>query len=85
MKTVDERLKSGEKRKTPFGWGYCWGVRAYRAYPRVNASERAAISAQISDYKDEAKNGKGRSRECAIGFMYGMRDAAIERKSRQKK
>ncbi len=83
MKT--EKPKNSEKNKTPFGWGYSWGVRTYRKYPKATAAERKALSDQIADNKDEAKNGKGRSRENAIGFMTGMRDAAIARKSRRRK
>ena len=83
MKT--EKPKSSDKSKTPFGWGYSWGIQTYKKYPKATASERKALSERIADNKDEAKNGKGRSRENAIGFMTAMRDAAIARKSRRKK
>lgn len=85
MKIVDERMKQGGRQKTPFAWGYRWGVQTYRKYPKVDKSEQKRLSEQIDGYKDEANYGTGGSRECAIGFMYGMRDAAIERKTRQQR
>lgn len=84
MKT-DERMKKDGKQKTPFAWGYRWGVQTYRKYPKADKAEQKRLSEQIDGYKDEASNGIGRSWECAIGFMRGMRDAAIERKTRQQR
>ncbi len=84
MKTVNERLKSSGKNKTPFAWGYKWGVQTYRKYPHAKQAEREKLSAKIQEYKEEIRDGAGRSRECAIGFMNGMRDAAVERKRRRK-
>ena len=86
MKSVDERVKKVQEnqKKTPFSWGYLWGVQTYRKYPKVSKKERQLLSEQIDEYKDEARNGKGLSRECAIGFVCGMRDTAIERKAKQK-
>lgn len=87
MRTVDERVKrlKESQQKTPFSWGYLWGVQAYRKYPKINKTERKGFSEEINRYKDEARNGKGLSRECAIGYLCGMRDSAKERRSRQKK
>ncbi len=87
MQTVDERVKKlrENQKKTPFSWGYLWGVQTYRRYPKVDRAERKRLSEQIDGYKAEARDGKGGSRECAIGFLCGMRDSAIERKSRQGK
>lgn len=82
-RTVDEKVKYNEQQKTPFSWGYRWGVRAYRKYPKADNAERKRILAEIDGYKNEAVNGKGKSRECAKGFMCGVRDAANERKARQ--
>ena len=84
MRTVDEKVKFNQEQKTPFSWGYLWGVKSYRKYPKADKAERKRILAQIDDYSKDAKNGKGRSRECAKGFMCGVRDAANERKTRVK-
>lgn len=81
-RTVDEKVKYNEQRKTPFSWGYRWGVQAYRRSAAIKA-EREQISAEIDSYRAEAAHGKGKSRECATGFMCGVRDAANERKSRR--
>ena len=80
--SVDEKVKHNEGQKTPFSYGYCWGVKAYRKYPTANRVEQKRIQAEIGDYSDEAKSGKGRSQECAKGYMCGVRDAANERKAR---
>lgn len=85
VRTVDEKLRHNQAKKTPFGYGYSWGVKAYRKYPKADKAERKRILAEIDDYNKEAWNGKGRSRECAKGFMCGVRDAARERKERQKR
>lgn len=87
MRTVDEKVKynQGLKKKTPFSWGYLWGVQAYRKYPTADRAERKKILAEIGSYSNEARNGKGNSRACAKGFMCGVRDAAKERKAKQGK
>lgn len=81
--SVDEKVKFNSERKTPFGYGYCWGVRAYRKYPKADKDERRRILAEIDDYKREAQK-KTRSGECAKGFMCAVRDCANERKSKSK-
>jgi len=82
--TVDEKLKHNQSKKTAFGYGYSWGVQAYRRYPKADKAERKRILAEIDDYNSEARNGKGKSRECAKGYMCGVRDAANERKAKRK-
>lgn len=82
--SVDEKVKFNAERKTPFGYGYQWGVKAYRSYPKANAQEKKRIRVEIADYKQEAKK-KSRAGECAKGYMCGVRDAANERKARQGK
>lgn len=79
--SVDEKVKFNRAKKTPFGWGYQWGVKAYRSYPKADAQEKKRIRAEIADYKQEAKK-KSYSGECAKGYMCGVRDAANERKSK---
>lgn len=87
QRTVDEKVKyhKAQSQKTPFGWGYLWGVQAYRKYPKADKAERKRILAEIDDYSKDAKAGKGDSRECAKGFMCGVRDAANERKAKKGK
>ena len=87
MRTVDEKVKynQGLEKKTAFAWGYIWGVKAYRKYPTAAKAERKRILAEIDDYNKDARNGKGRARECAKGFMCGVRDAANERKVKKNK
>lgn len=82
--SVDEKVKYNAKRKTPFGYGYSWGVKAYRNYPKASAEEKKRILAEIAAYKEEAKK-KNRSGECAKGYMCGVRDAANERKAKNGK
>lgn len=87
MRTVDEKVKynRGLEKKTAFAWGYLWGVQAYRRYPKADRAERTQIRAEIDDYNKQARNGKGRSQECAKGYMCGVRDAANERKAKKNK
>lgn len=78
--TVDEKVRYNREKKTPFSYGYVWGVQAYRQYPKADKAERKRLLAQIDDYKETALHGKGKARECAKGFMCGIRDTANERK-----
>ena len=78
--SVDEKVKYNAKRKTPFGYGYIWGVRAYRKYVEAEETKKRTL-AEIADYKQEAKK-KNKSGECAKGYLCGVRDAAKERKAR---
>ena len=51
MKT-DERMKKDGKQKTPFAWGYRWGVQTYRKYPKADKAEQKRLSEQIDGYKE---------------------------------
>ncbi len=82
-KTVDEKVKYNHERRTPFGYGYIWGVKAYRKY-QANKEEQKRILAEIDDNSKNARNGKEHSRECSKGYMCGVRDAANEWKAKQK-
>lgn len=81
-RTVDEKVKYNYGQKTPFSWGYLWGVRAYRRYPKANAAEKKRLLAEMDDYRNTAVNGKGKSRECGKGYMCALRDCANERKGK---
>lgn len=83
-RTVEEKVKYNRERKTPFSYGYLWGVKAYRKYPQADKIEQKQILAEIDDYSKEARNGKGKARECAKGYMCGVRDAANERKGKKR-
>ena len=84
-RTVDEKLKYNREQKTPFSYGYVWGVQAYRRYPKANAKERKRILEEIDNYKQLAKNGGTQSRQCGKGFMCAVRDCAEERKAKPKR
>lgn len=83
-RSVDEKLKYNEGQKTPFSWGYKWGVRAYSRYLKLDKAGKERIRTEINAYSEEARHGRGYSQKCAKGFMCGVRDAANERKARQK-
>lgn len=85
-RTVDEKLKYNCGQRTAFAYGYRFGVQAYRQYPKANERRKRDISGDINYNKRLAQTGD-RSREStqyAKGFMCGVRDAANERKSKQK-
>ena len=85
-RTVDEKLRyHGEQpKKTPFSHGYNHGVKLYRSYPNADKVERKRIRSEIDHENRNARNGKGASREFSKGFMCAVRDAANERKAKQK-
>lgn len=82
--SVDEKLKFNQSKKTPFGYGYWWGVKAYRSYLKADAQEKKRILAEIDSYRKQAQK-KSPSGECAKGYMCAVRDCANERKARQGK
>lgn len=85
-RTVDEKLKYNSAQKTAFAYGYRFGVQAYRRYPKADERHKRDISSDIDYNKRLAQTGD-KSRESvqyAKGFMCGVRDAANERKSKQK-
>lgn len=86
-RTVDEKLKYNSAQKTAFAYGYRFGVQAYRRYPKADERHKRDISSDIDYNKRLAQTGD-KSRESvqyAKGFMCGVRDAANERKSKQKR
>ena len=40
-RSVDEKLKYNSEQKTPFAYGYRFGVKAYREYPKANKKQYA--------------------------------------------
>lgn len=86
-RTVDEKLKYNCGQRTAFAYGYRFGVQAYRQYPKANERRKRDISGDI-DYNRRLAQTGDRLREStqyAKGFMCGVRDAANERKSKQKR
>lgn len=86
-RTVDEKLKYNSAQKTAFAFGYRFGVQAYRRYPKADERHKRDISSDIDYNKRLAQTGD-KSRESvqyAKGFMCGVRDAANERKIKQKR
>lgn len=86
-RTVDEKLKYNSEQKTPFAYGYRFGVKAYRQYPKADKKRKLAMLAEIDDNKRLAQSGKStcNSVQYAKGFMCAMRDCAAERRARQGK
>lgn len=78
MRSVDEKVQYNEKRGGKFGTAYVFGVTVYRTVFK-NDPERAR---RIIDEFHEmaAKEGNATSK----GFMCGVRDAANERKAKQR-
>ena len=86
-RSVDEKLKYNSEQKTPFAYGYRFGVKAYRQYPKADKKHKRAMLAEIDDNKRLAQTGdKSRSSvQYAKGYMCAIRDCAAERKARQKR
>ena len=84
MKSVDEKLKYNKEQHTAFSFGYTFGVKAYRSYSTVNATQKKLIKADIDDNRRIAKGDSSRgSVQYAKGFMCAIRDCANERKSKK--
>lgn len=85
-RTIDEKLQYNSAQRTAFAYGYRFGVQAYRRYPKADEKRKRDISGDIDYNKRLAQTGdKSRvSVQYAKGFMCGVRDAANERKSKQK-
>jgi hypothetical protein len=77
--TVNDKYNYSKQLKTPFSYGYRFGVQAYRSYPKANAAERKKILSDIDYAKTNATKGK----EYDKGFMCAIRDCANERKRKK--
>lgn len=86
-RSVDEKLKYNSEQETPFAYGYRFGVKAYREYPKANKKRKREMMSDIDDNKRLAQSGKStrNSVQYAKGFMCAMRDCAAERRARQGK
>ena len=85
--TVDEKLRYNSNLKTPFSYGYRFGVKAYRDYPKASKKRKRDMMSDIDSNKLLAVKGdtSRQSVQYAKGFMCAMRDCAAERKARQGK
>lgn len=79
-RTLKEKLQYNEARHTPFSIGYGLGVMLYSDYKKMDSRGKQVISDIIGRNKRLARSGD----EMGKGFMCGVRDAANERKSKQK-
>ncbi len=84
MKSVEEKLRYNKEVKSPFSFGYIFGVKAYRSYPTVNATQKKKIKADIDDNRKIATGDSSRgSVQYAKGFMCAIRDCVNERKGKK--
>lgn len=80
MKTLTEKMKYNSEQKTDFAGGYCMGVRDYQSYVKSSEKDRRALKDIADTMKSIAKMGE----DIGKGYMYGIRDAANERKAKKK-
>lgn len=85
-RSVQEKFEYNKKQKTPFSYGYCMGVKAYRDYTEAVVC-RSRVMDDIDYYKKQAVSGdkKKSSTKFSKGFMCGVRDAAAENKAKNKR
>ena len=79
-RTLKEKLAFNKSRKTPFATGYSLGATLYDDYRKSDSAGKKMINEIIRTNKELARSGD----EMGKGFMCGVRDAANERKTRQK-
>ena len=54
-RSVDEKLKYNSEQKTPFAYGYRFGVKAYREYPKASKKRKREMMSDIDDNKQLAQ------------------------------
>ena len=80
-RTLKEKYEFNHARNTPFSTGYSLGVNVYNDYRRLDDEGKKIVRELIDTNKLLARDGD----ELSKGFMCGVRDAANERKSKQKR
>lgn len=80
-RTLKEKYDYNRARNTPFSTGYSLGVNVYNDYRRFDDEGKKIVRELIDTNKSLARDGD----ELSKGFMCGVRDAANERKSKQKR
>lgn len=85
-RTVDEKLAYNEKRETMFAFGYTVGVKNYRRYVKLDAAGRRDVDNTVRMAKEGLKKpGQAKDNiDMYKGILCGYRDAANERKERNK-
>ena len=79
-RTLKEKCEYNRARTTPFSMGYSLGVMVYGDYRKFDNEGKKIVRELIDTNKSLARDGDVMSK----GFMCGVRDAANERKARQK-
>ena len=80
-RTLKEKYEYNHARNTPFSTGYSLGVMVYGDYRQFDDEGKKIVRELIDTNKSLARDGDVMSK----GFMCGVRDAANERKSKQKR
>ena len=80
-RTLKEKHEFNHARNTPFSNGYSLGVNVYNDYRRFDDEGKKIVRELIDTNKSLARDGD----ELSKGFMCGVRDAANERKIKQKR
>lgn len=80
-RTLKEKFEYNNARNTPFSTGYSLGVNIYNDYRKFDDEGKKIVRELIDTNKSLARDGDVMSK----GFMCGVRDAANERKSKQKR
>ena len=82
-RTLNEKYNYNSTQDNDFSRGYCLGVRYYSNYGKSKAIK---FDKQAhNDFIDGMKSSAIKGYKYAKGFMCGIRDAANERKEKQKK
>ena len=80
MFSVDDKIRFNKKRVTQFSAGYIFGVKKYREYSLKDRKGRQTTKKAFDEFSRMAKSGD----EFSKGIMCGIRDAANERKAKNK-
>ena len=80
-RTIEEKYEYNKKRGGNFGSGYYLAIDLYRDFPKSNYKDKQQTKKLITYFAKRAREGD----EFAKGFTCGIRDAANERKARQRK
>ncbi|MCD7729275.1 MAG: hypothetical protein LUI60_05115 [Clostridia bacterium] len=80
--SVNEKIEYSKTRRTPFSYGYRFGVRDYREYMTADRERRTEIKNDIAYNNDIAKGSRDKAGvQFSKGYMCAIRDCAAERKN----
>lgn len=81
-RTLEEKYKYNKARTDDnFSFGYCYGADIYKDYAKADSKYRKTIRDLIDTAKISARGGDSLCK----GIMCGYKDAADERKAKQKR